>query len=272
LLVVHADSYVHGFSQRETERLYDQAGSVRDLFHHDTRYPAGSTVLEAGCGVGAQTVTLAGNSPDARIVAIDRAPQSLWLARALVKEQGLSNVQFQQADIFALPFCAETFDHVFVCHVLEHLADPNGGLQMLRRVLRKGGTMTVIEGDHGSCYFHPRSRAAQRAWNCLIEAQARLGGNSLIGRQLFPLLSQAGLRDIQVSPRMVYADTSKPDLMVAFVRKTIIPMVEGVRAPALDMQLIDEASWNKGIEDLHNVAECGAGSFCYTFFKGVGVR
>jgi len=270
--VLNADRYVHGFSQRETERLYDQAGSVRDLFHHDTRYPVGSTVLEAGCGVGAQTVTLARNSPAARIVAMDRAPQSLRLARALVQEQGLANVQFQQADIFALPFPAETFDHVFVCHVLEHLADPDSGLRMLRRVLKRGGTMTVIEGDHGSCYFHPESRHARQAWNCLIEAQAQLGGNSLIGRQLFPLLSRAGLRDVRVSPKMVYADTSKPELMVAFVKKTIIPMVEGVRARALDMQLIDEASWNKGIEDLYYVAECGEGSFCYTFFKGVAVR
>ena len=63
-------SYVHGYSERESARLHDQADSVRDLLHHDTRYPAGNLVLEMGCGVGAQTVTLARNSPDAAIVSL----------------------------------------------------------------------------------------------------------------------------------------------------------------------------------------------------------
>ena len=59
-------AYVHGYHERESERLHDQAGSLVELLHGDTSYPAGSRVLEAGCGVGAQTVTLAANSPDAR--------------------------------------------------------------------------------------------------------------------------------------------------------------------------------------------------------------
>ena len=52
--------------------------------------------------------------------------------------------------------------------------------------------MTVIEGDHGSACFYPYSAAAQKAINCLVDLQAGRGGNSLIGRTLFPLLQQAG--------------------------------------------------------------------------------
>jgi methylase of polypeptide subunit release factors len=69
--------YVHGYSEREAERLRDQAATVRELLHHDTRYPAGSEVLEAGCGVGAQTITLARNSPEARFLSVDVSPASL---------------------------------------------------------------------------------------------------------------------------------------------------------------------------------------------------
>jgi hypothetical protein len=46
-------AYVHGYAPREAQRLLDQAGTLADLLHHDTAYPAGSRVLEAGCGVGA---------------------------------------------------------------------------------------------------------------------------------------------------------------------------------------------------------------------------
>jgi len=41
-----------------------------------------------------------------------------------VAEAGLVNVRLQQADIFDLPFEPDSFDHVFVCFVLEHLSRP----------------------------------------------------------------------------------------------------------------------------------------------------
>jgi cyclopropane fatty-acyl-phospholipid synthase-like methyltransferase len=55
-------AYVHGYDPRENLRLQDQASTLVELLHSDTAYPAGSSVLEAGCGVGAQTITLAANS------------------------------------------------------------------------------------------------------------------------------------------------------------------------------------------------------------------
>ncbi|MEU6235421.1 methyltransferase type 11, partial [Kitasatospora sp. NPDC047058] len=48
--------YVHGYSTTEAQRLGDQANTLAELLHGGTAYPAGSRVLEAGCGVGAQTV------------------------------------------------------------------------------------------------------------------------------------------------------------------------------------------------------------------------
>ncbi len=63
--------YVHGYDDRENIRLQDQASTLVELLHADTAYPAGSRVLEAGCGVGAQTVTLAKNSPEALITSVD---------------------------------------------------------------------------------------------------------------------------------------------------------------------------------------------------------
>ena len=42
---------------------------------------------------------------------------------------------------------------------------------MLDGLLRPGGTITVIEGDHGSAYFHPESAAADAAIQCQVELQ-----------------------------------------------------------------------------------------------------
>ena len=94
------ETYVHGYTPRESQRLVDQAATLAELLHADTVYPPGSTVLEAGCGVGAQTVLLARNSPQARITAMDLSPESLAAARQRIADAGILNVAFQQGDIF----------------------------------------------------------------------------------------------------------------------------------------------------------------------------
>jgi SAM-dependent methyltransferase len=260
--------YVHGYSGRERERLADQADTLAELLHSDTFYPSGSVVLEVGCGVGAQTVTLAKRSPEATIVAMDISADSLAAAQESIRSAGFRNAVFQQGDVYAMPFAPDTFDHVFICFVLEHLSRPREALAHLRHVLKPGGTITVIEGDHGSTYFHPESLNARKAIGCLIELQARAGGNSLIGRTLYPLLLESGFRHVAVSPRMVYVDSSRPHLVEGFTRNTFTAMVEGVRERALAAELIDEETWEKGIQDLYRTAEAD-GTFCYTFFKAV---
>jgi SAM-dependent methyltransferase len=262
------DAYVHGYHERENERLGDQAQTLVELLHVDTAYEAGSRVLEAGCGVGSQTVTLASRSPDARFVSIDISSDSIRAAARAVEDARLTNVEFRRADIFDEPFEDDSFDHVFVCFVLEHLAEPARALGILRRVVRPGGTVTVIEGDHGSAYFHPDDAAAHAAIDCQVTLQRRAGGDANIGRRVYPLLVEAGFHDVHVSPRMVYADASRPYLVDGFTRKTFTAMIEGVRDTAIAAGLIGEREFDAGVRALERTTEPD-GVFCYTFFKGV---
>jgi ubiquinone/menaquinone biosynthesis C-methylase UbiE len=241
------------------------------LLHAGTRYQRGSRVLEAGCGTGAQTVILAGRSPRAEFTCIDSSGRSIAEAARQVRSAGLANVRFLHGDIFRLPFQPSCFDHVFVCFVLEHLSRPSTALQALMTVLKPGGSLTVIEGDHGSAYFHPTSEQARKVIQCLIDLQQQAGGDSLIGRRLYPLLVQAGYRQVQVTPRVAYADGSRPDLAEGITLKTFTAMIEGAAGQALGQGLIDAASWSAGIRDLRRAAEHD-GTFCYTFFKAVALR
>jgi ubiquinone/menaquinone biosynthesis C-methylase UbiE len=263
--------YVHGYDLRENIRLQDQASSLVELLHSDTAYPAGSQVLEAGCGVGAQTITLARNSPEALITSIDISESSLAEAKRKIENAGFTHVIFQQGDIFNLTFAPESFDHIFVCFVLEHLARPLEALNSLKNLLKVGGTMTVIEGDHGSTYFYPDNEAAYQAIACQVELQKRAGGNANIGRELYPLLNAAGFSSINVSPRMVYVDASKPHLVEGFTKNTFTAMIEGVREASLEAGLMDENTFAEGIKGLYRTTE-NDGVFCYTFFKGVALK
>jgi ubiquinone/menaquinone biosynthesis C-methylase UbiE len=264
-------AYVHGYDHRENIRLQDQASTLVELLHSDISYPAGSLVLEAGCGVGAQTVTLAKNSPNAFITSIDISGTSLVEARKKAAEAGLTNVKFEQADIFNLPYEPDSFNHIFVCFVLEHLSHPVEALQTLKNYLKRGGSITVIEGDHGSAYFYPDSEEAHKAIACQVELQRQAGGNAMMGRELYPLLHESGFDSIRVSPRMVYVDSSKPELVEGFTKKTFTAMIEGIREPAIKSGIIQQNIFEKGIRDLYRTAEPD-GVFCYTFFKAIGTK
>ena len=263
------EPYVHGYSPREARRLADQANVLADRLHAGVRYPAGARVLEVGCGVGAQTLHLARNNPHSAITAVDISPASLAAAQQLLAGVG-ATVDFVQGDLFALPFPDAAFDHLFVCFVLEHLPDPVDALRHVTRYLRPGGSLTVIEGDHGSFLCHPQSADADAAVACLIELQRRAGGDGCIGRRLYPVLCAAGFADARVEPVPIYADPSAPDAVEAFTRNTFNAMVAGVEQRALEAGLTTRDAWQRGMDALERAAADGTASYC--FFRGTATR
>lgn len=264
--------YVHGYTDREARRLGEQADALAELLHGGTRYPAGSRVLEVGCGVGAQTLHLIDGSPGAELTAVDVSAESLARARAgVAAARPGAQVSWVRADLHDLPFADDEFDHLFVCFVLEHLADPVAALAGLRRVLRPGGTLTVIEGDHGSAFFHPDSAPARALVGHLVALQAAKGGDALIGRRLHPLLHAAGFERVHVGPRTVYVDASRPALVQGFIHDTFTAMVGSVRDEALAAGLSTPDEWRDGVDGLRRTAEPD-GTFHYTFFKGTAVN
>jgi hypothetical protein len=66
-------------------------------------------------------------------------------------------------------------------------------------------------------------------------------------------------------------DSSRPDLVDGFTRKTFTAMIEGVRESALEAGITEPEAFDTGIRDLYRTAEAD-GVFCYTFFKGVGKK
>jgi hypothetical protein len=129
----------------------------------------------------------------------------------------------------------------------------------------------VIEGDHGSTYFYPESFSARKTIQCLVDIQAEMGGNSLIGRQLYPLLKKSNYDNVHVSPGMIYVDSSKPYLVEGFTKNTFIAMVKGVKEQAIRFGLMEETSWDQGISDLYRTTG-EDGTFIYTFFKGKALK
>jgi hypothetical protein len=91
----------------------------------------------------------------------------------------------------------------------------------------------------------------------------------MIGRALYPLLCEAGYSEVCVSPRMVYVDSSEPELVEGFTRRTFTAMIEGVRETAVEAGIIEQGDFETGVRDLYRTT-AQDGVFCYTFFKATG--
>lgn len=262
--------YIHGYSDREARRLVDQATSVADFLHHDSIWEAGSRILEIGCGVGAQTQIIAPQNPDCEFVSIDISSASLKLAQEGINQLRIQNVTLLERDAFTIdPRIDGTFDHVFICFLLEHVHQPKALLRQAKKMLKSGGTITVIEGDHGSTFFHPDHDAARQLVQAQVDLQQQKGGNANIGRMLFPLLAATDYQNIQVSPRQIYVDASMPHLVDGFIKNTFTAMIQGMSEELLQAKLVDPITLQAGIKGLLRTAESD-GAFSYTFFKGKG--
>jgi len=266
---MRSKEYVHGYSDRETQRLLEQSEILEGLLHSGFAYPEQCSLLEAGCGVGAQTALLAESNPLISITSCDISKVSIEKAAHLTAHRGIKNVRFCQADVHDLPFDRETFDCIFVCFVLEHLHDPVRALVHLKTLLKSGGTIVVIEGDHGSCFWYPETRESRLAWHAMIDAQFALDHNPLIGRQLYPLLKQAGFEVKSVEPKWVYTDSKNPVLAGGVLNKIIVPMVVTAERHVLETKKLDSPTWKRGVEDLTRIGSEPDGTFFYTWFKGI---
>lgn len=262
--------YVHGYTERERQRLQEQSLILEELLHAGTSYPAGSRVLEVGCGVGAQTLILLRRNPGIHLTSIDMSAESIQEAKESVVEAGYEGVEFRHENIFDHGLTPASFDHVFVCFVLEHLEDPVQALQQMMKLLKTGGSISLIEGDHSSGKWTPETVASRAAWDGLVTSQQMLGHDPNIGKALLPLMHEAGIFQPQVKPLEVYADQLVPERLDGAINQIIAPMVYSAEKFVLKNRLVDPGIWKQGLKDLSAVATHPEGTFFYSWFKGVG--
>jgi ubiquinone/menaquinone biosynthesis C-methylase UbiE len=186
--------YIHGTDPDEQARLARLGELTNDAFIRFLEFNAASTILDVGCGLGILTRKLAELASRGIVWGIERSADQL--AKAV---QDLPNLHFQQADAHALPFENDTFDVVFCRYLLEHVADPLKVLNEMRRVLKPGGKAFLQENNILVSVFYPECPHFDAIWRQFAQLQQIHGGDALIGKKLFRLMTEAGFEDIRLS-------------------------------------------------------------------------
>jgi demethylmenaquinone methyltransferase/2-methoxy-6-polyprenyl-1,4-benzoquinol methylase len=98
----------------------------------------GDRVLDACCGTG--DLALAGARAGGRVTGLDFSPRMLERARRKAPE-----LEWVEGDVLALPFADGSFDAATVGFGVRNVADLDGALRELRRVLRPDGRLGILE-------------------------------------------------------------------------------------------------------------------------------
>jgi demethylmenaquinone methyltransferase / 2-methoxy-6-polyprenyl-1,4-benzoquinol methylase len=149
-------------------RMFDRIAPVYDAMNHvmtagldrrwrritiDETVRSDDRVLDACCGTGDLAIAARGRGAD--VVGVDFSER--MLERAARKEP---QVEWVRADVLALPFEDSSFDAVTVGFGVRNVEDLEAGMRELRRVLRPGGRLGILE------ITTPRGRLAPfyRVW------------------------------------------------------------------------------------------------------------
>lgn len=109
---------------------------------------AAPRVLDLACGTGDVTLRLAGMLPGALITGADLSAGMLEVARRKLGKADAPTrrrIEFRQADALRMPFADGEFDAVTIAYGVRNFQNLRAGYAEMRRVLRPGGTLCVIE-------------------------------------------------------------------------------------------------------------------------------
>jgi ubiquinone/menaquinone biosynthesis C-methylase UbiE len=158
----------------------------------------GSRVLDLATGDGTYAMLLAKHG--ARVTALDSDPRYLEFAAQRAMRQG-ADIEFSKGNAYNLPFDDHELDGAFCAQSFYDLQDAPRVLREMKRVVRPGGWVGVMENDSVHHFVLPwpaelelRIRAAQ------LEAFKQQGGDEerfYVARYLVPLFESVGLEQIK---------------------------------------------------------------------------
>ncbi|HKP52847.1 MAG TPA: methyltransferase domain-containing protein [Chloroflexia bacterium] len=232
--------------EKEIERLRGQALWAWEKEARNLRWFGlrdGMSILEVGSGPGFVTEQLLALYPNSHITCVEIDPDLALPAEQYLQSKGLQGrYTIIQGDLMKMDLPDDTFDFAFARLVFQHLRDPRGAMEEIRRVLKPGGKLVIHDIDIGlGEIMEPFNPEAEAIETRLHESRGQRGGNPRIGRQLWRLFEATGYVNMDLEALPVHTDK------LGFEALFPDEWDPGGFKPALEMGVMTEAD----VETMH---------------------
>jgi SAM-dependent methyltransferase len=258
------DTYIHGTSPPEQERLARLNRLTNAAFIAFLRPEPGMRVLEVGSGLGLLAAEVAASADGIQVVGVERSPAQIAAAARH------PNVAYVEGDAHELDFPVGGFDLVYARYLLEHVRDPETVVREMRRVARPGGRIAACENDISLLRLDPPCPTFERVWTAFAAYQRRLGGDALIGRRLYRLFRTAGLATIELSIQPEVHWHGSPGF-AATIENTIGNIKSGQRG-LVETGLSNEAEIGDAIGELRRLLTSPDASSLFSWNRVLAIR
>jgi ubiquinone/menaquinone biosynthesis C-methylase UbiE len=215
----------------------DAIKMLRDQVVKHLLLVAGQKVLDVGCGIGGATFSLADvTGPSGLVAGIDVS--SALLKVASERAGNRPGIEFRAGDAGAIPYPDGFFDAARSERVFLYLPDRLKALHEMKRVVRPGGRVCVIDTDLECTAIYSTTPALTRKITSIV---ADSMPNATSARDLPALVKQAGLKQIETA---TFAITAPYEFMLRVVVSPLEKAVENgvVSRSEMDGWLSEQAA------------------------------
>ena len=242
---------------KELERSYKLADIVkqRQRTLATLALKAGEKVFDIGCGVGFLTnemALLVGKS--GKVIGFDKNPE--MISHAKQRCEDLQQAEFYEGDAAQLPAEDHTFDAVSCTQVLLYVEDVQKVLTEMRRILKPGGRLVIVETDWRGVVLNSTDDALTSkifsAWDSAVPSPN-------LPVHLGPLLKKHGFSNIQVEAVPILNTEYSPSNFSH-------GMMEWITKNAVKQGVFNETQRKGFLTDLEERERSGSYFFCVNRF------
>ncbi len=160
----------------------------------------GIRVLDMGCGSGAITRSIADKvGPTGYVLGVD--PNEKLIEQARQNSAGQPGLAFEQGDVYTFD-TPDRFDVVTCARTLQWLAQPKEALINMKRLVKPGGYLTILDFNHEKLTWIPEPPKAMRLfYDAFLKWRQDAGFDNAIADHVNELMLEIGFQDVAIEPQ-----------------------------------------------------------------------